>query len=97
MHVYIRGAQAHCLLAISNTHGPSESLEIIQASQLATLSSADRRHDMIPLLLQRASMIEPLPSLAYLISGLFGFFFEPEQCFPLTIFQLKQCFSANFS
>ena len=34
---------------------------------------------------------------AYLISGLFGFFFQPEQYFSLTTFQPEQCFSASFS
>ena len=33
---------------------------------------------------------------AYPISGLFGFFFQPEQCFSLTTFQPEQCFSAKF-
>jgi len=36
------------------------------------------------------------PRSAYLISGLFDFFFQTEQCFSLTIFQQKQCFSAKF-
>ena len=30
-------------------------------------------------------------------SGLFGFFFQPEQYFALTTFHPEQCFSANFS
>jgi len=29
--------------------------------------------------------------------GLFGFFFQQEQCFSLTPIQLEQCFSAKFS
>ena len=29
--------------------------------------------------------------------GLFGLFFQPEQCFSLTTIQPKQCFSATFS
>jgi len=32
---------------------------------------------------------------AYPISGLFGFFFQPEQCFSLTTFQPEQYFSAE--
>ena len=32
---------------------------------------------------------------AYPISGLFGFFFQPEQCFSLTTFQPEQYFSAK--
>jgi len=28
---------------------------------------------------------------------LFGFFFQPEQCFSLTTIQPEQCFSASFS
>ena len=33
----------------------------------------------------------------YPIFGLFDFFFQPEQCFSLTIIQPEQCFSASFS
>ena len=33
---------------------------------------------------------------AYPIFGLFGFFFQPEQYFSLTIIQPEQCFSAKF-
>ena len=29
--------------------------------------------------------------------GLFGLFFQPEQCFSLTTIQPEQCFSASFS
>ena len=34
---------------------------------------------------------------ACLKNGLFGFFFQPEQCFSLTTIQPEQCFSASFS
>jgi len=37
------------------------------------------------------------PCSAYLIFGLFGFFFQLEQCFSLTAIQSEQCFSASFS
>jgi len=37
------------------------------------------------------------PRSAYLIFGLFGFFFQAEQCFSLTTIQPEQCFSASFS
>ena len=34
---------------------------------------------------------------ACLKNGLFGFFFQPEQCFSLTTIQPEQCFSTSFS
>jgi len=37
------------------------------------------------------------PRSAYLIFGLFGFFFQPEPCFFLTTIQPEQYFSASFS
>ena len=39
----------------------------------------------------------PQARSAYLKFGLFGFFFQPEQCFSLTTIQPEQCFSASFS
>ena len=38
-----------------------------------------------------------LAPLACLKFGLFGLFFQPEQCFSLTTIQPEQCFSANFN
>ncbi|XP_066353005.1 uncharacterized protein [Miscanthus floridulus] len=38
-----------------------------------------------------------LPCSAYLETGLFGLFFQPEQCFSLTTIQPEQCLSASFS
>jgi len=37
------------------------------------------------------------PCSVYPEAGLFGFFFQPEQCFSLTTIQLEQCFSVSFS
>ena len=37
------------------------------------------------------------PRSVYPIFGLFGFFFQLEQCFSLTTIQSEQCFSASFS
>ena len=38
-----------------------------------------------------------LAPFACLKFGLFGLFFQPEQCFSLTTIQPEQCFSASFS
>ena len=49
------------------------------------------------MLLLTVHVLKPLAPFACLKNGLFGFFFQPEQCFSLTTIQPEQYFSASFS